>query len=63
MGDGRRVDEAPGAEYVGMRRYYDIGKAWRRLGYEPIVGLQEGIERSVKWFEEERRREAEKKGN
>lgn len=49
-------------KYSCMTRYYDIGKARKRLGYEPIVGLQEGIERSVKWFEEERRREAEKKG-
>jgi sterol-4alpha-carboxylate 3-dehydrogenase (decarboxylating) len=48
--------------YSCMTRYYDIGKAKKRLGYGPIVGLEEGIERSVRWFEEERKREEEKKG-
>ena len=47
--------------YSSMTRYYDIGKAKKMLGYAPIVGLQEGIERSVAWFEEETRREGEKK--
>jgi sterol-4alpha-carboxylate 3-dehydrogenase (decarboxylating) len=49
-------------KYSCMTRYYDIGKARRLLGYAPIVGLQEGIERSVAWFEEEARKEGEKKG-
>jgi sterol-4alpha-carboxylate 3-dehydrogenase (decarboxylating) len=47
--------------YSSMTRYYDIGKAKKLLGYAPIVGLQEGIERSVAWFEQEARRESEKK--
>lgn len=28
-------------------RYHDIGKARRILGYEPVVGLEEGIKRTV----------------
>lgn len=48
-------------KYSCMTRYYDVGKAKKRLGYAPIVGLGEGIERSVRWFEEEGRREGEKK--
>ncbi|KAJ8112515.1 hypothetical protein ONZ43_g5379 [Nemania bipapillata] len=32
-----------------MTRYYDISKAKARLGYEPLVSLDEGIQRSVKW--------------
>ena len=35
--------------YSTMTRYYDITKARRRLGYEPLVGLEEGIRRGVKW--------------
>lgn len=49
-------------KYSCMTRYYDVGKAKKRLGYAPIVGLGEGIEKSVRWFEEERRREGGKKG-
>ncbi|KAH8885187.1 3-beta hydroxysteroid dehydrogenase/isomerase [Thozetella sp. PMI_491] len=36
--------------YATMTRYYDIGKAKRRLGYAPIVSLEEGIKRGVQWF-------------
>lgn len=39
-------------KYSCMTRYYDISKAKRRLGYVPLVGLQDGIERAVKWFAE-----------
>ena len=49
-------------KYSSMTRYYDISKAKKLLGYAPIVGLQEGIETSVAWFQEEERKEAEKKG-
>lgn len=34
-------------KYSIAKRYYNIEKARRMLGYEPIVGLQEGLERSV----------------
>jgi 2-alkyl-3-oxoalkanoate reductase len=29
---------------------YDIGKAKRELGYEPQVGLQEGLRRALTWY-------------
>ncbi|KAI0413527.1 sterol-4-alpha-carboxylate 3-dehydrogenase [Xylaria grammica] len=32
-----------------MTRYYNISKAKDRLGYEPLVALDEGIRRSVEW--------------
>ncbi|KAL2262852.1 hypothetical protein VTK26DRAFT_9239 [Humicola hyalothermophila] len=35
--------------YSCMTRYYNITKAKRRLGYKPLVSLDEGIKRSVKW--------------
>lgn len=35
--------------YSCMTRYYDISKAKRRLGYKPLVSLDEGVRRSVKW--------------
>ena len=47
--------------YACMTRYYDCAKAKRRLGYRPLVGLQEGIERSVRWFMEKEKKEGEKK--
>lgn len=33
--------------YTCMTRYYNIDKAKKRLGYRPLVGLQEGIRRGV----------------
>ncbi|KZF23740.1 hypothetical protein L228DRAFT_267710 [Xylona heveae TC161] len=36
--------------YSCMTRYYNIGKAKERLGYRPIVSLDEGVERTTKWF-------------
>jgi len=35
--------------YSCMTRYYDISKAKKRLGYKPLVSLEEGVKRSVKW--------------
>ncbi|KAI1263095.1 C-3 sterol dehydrogenase/C-4-like protein [Xylariaceae sp. FL1019] len=32
-----------------MTRYYDISKARRRLGYEPLTTLADGVRRTVKW--------------
>lgn len=48
-------------KYSSMTRYYDCGKARQRLGYAPIVGLNEGLKRGVKWFEDQRTKEASKK--
>ncbi|KAE8440693.1 hypothetical protein EG329_006811 [Mollisiaceae sp. DMI_Dod_QoI] len=49
-------------KYSCMTRYYDCGKAKQRLGYAALVGLPEGIEKSVKYILEEQRIESEKKG-
>ena len=38
--------------YSCMSRYYSIDKAKKRLGYKPIWGMVEGIERSMRWFRE-----------
>ncbi|EOO02089.1 putative sterol-4-alpha-carboxylate 3-dehydrogenase protein [Phaeoacremonium minimum UCRPA7] len=35
--------------YATMTRYYDISKAKRRLGYKPIVPLEDGLRRAVRW--------------
>lgn len=35
--------------YSCMTRYYDITKARRRLGYQPLVKLSEGVKRAVDW--------------
>jgi sterol-4alpha-carboxylate 3-dehydrogenase (decarboxylating) len=45
-----------------MTRYYDCGKAKKRLGYRPIVGLEEGLKRSIEWFMKEERKAGEQKG-
>ncbi|KAA6409892.1 MAG: hypothetical protein FRX48_06505 [Lasallia pustulata] len=37
-----------------MTRYYNIGKAKRRLGYRPLVGMEEGVQRSTAWFRGQR---------
>ncbi|GAA5824472.1 hypothetical protein JCM10212_003545 [Sporobolomyces blumeae] len=38
--------------YSTVNRYYNIERARRVLGYEPIVGLEEGIKRAVAWYKE-----------
>ena len=48
--------------YSCMTRYYDISKAKKRLGYTPIVSLEDGVVRAVKWFQAEEAKDAEKKG-
>ncbi|KAH8722736.1 hydroxysteroid dehydrogenase [Phaeosphaeriaceae sp. PMI808] len=37
-------------KYTTMERTLDMTKAKTRLGYSPQVGMQEGINRSAKWF-------------
>ena len=41
------LDAAPGDVPL---TYADVSKARRMIGYEPKVGVEEGIERYVKWF-------------
>ncbi|GAA5889968.1 hypothetical protein JCM6882_009185 [Rhodosporidiobolus microsporus] len=38
--------------YSTVNRYYNIEKARRILGYEPIIGVEEGIKRAVAWYKE-----------
>ncbi|KAI9838637.1 MAG: hypothetical protein M1819_004951 [Sarea resinae] len=47
--------------YSCMTRYYNIDKAKRRLGYKPLVSLEEGVQKSVKWFLEQEQQVNEKK--
>ena len=47
--------------YTNMTRYFSIDKAVSRLGYAPLYNMQEAVQRSVKWFLEEEKRDAEKK--
>ncbi|KAK0535842.1 erg26, C-3 sterol dehydrogenase [Tilletia horrida] len=39
--------------YTASARYHNIEKARRVLGYEPIVGMEEAINRSVEWWTSE----------
>lgn len=41
---------AQAARYACMHRYYSCEKLKRRTGYKPVVGIEEGLERSVKEF-------------
>jgi sterol-4alpha-carboxylate 3-dehydrogenase (decarboxylating) len=43
--------------YSSMTRYYDIGKAKRRLGYKPLVSLDDAVRRSVQWFLDQEKKE------
>ena len=50
---GRETEANPGAvRYLARTGTYSIEKARTRLGYEPAVGLEEGLERSRAWAEE-----------
>lgn len=44
------------AIFATMTRYYSITKAKSILGYTPLWTLQEGIDRSVQWFNEEEKK-------
>jgi nucleoside-diphosphate-sugar epimerase len=43
----RRVD------WYRQNRAFDIGKAKRDLGYQPAVGLDEGLKRTAEWYRRE----------
>jgi nucleoside-diphosphate-sugar epimerase len=49
---GARVEPVYGEERAGDVRdsQADIGKARRLLGYEPIVGLADGLQKTVEWY-------------
>lgn len=48
--------------YSTMSKYHSISKARSRLGYEPLVPLDEGIRRGVRYILEQEQKESEKKG-
>jgi sterol-4alpha-carboxylate 3-dehydrogenase (decarboxylating) len=41
-----------GVRYSCITRTLNIDKAKKMLRYRPIVGMQEGLERTVRWFQE-----------
>ena len=45
-----------------MSKYHSINKARQRLGYEPLVTLDEGIKRGVQYILEQDKKAGEKKG-
>jgi len=49
-------------KYSCIDRYYSCEKLKRRCGYLPVVGVEEGMVRSVKWFKEWEESEAAKEG-
>ena len=49
-------------EFLLYTRTYSIQKARERLGYEPMLSMDEAVRRAVKWAEGEWPAEGEKKG-
>jgi sterol-4alpha-carboxylate 3-dehydrogenase (decarboxylating) len=47
-------------KYALINRYYSCEKAKERLGYFPIVPIDEGILRSIKWFKDDEEAEKQK---
>jgi len=47
--------------YVSFNRYFNITKARTLLGYEPVVGYKEGIQRTMAHFIEQEEIQAKKK--
>lgn len=39
-------------KYSCMTRYFDTGRARSVLGYKPVWGLDEGVERTIRWWKE-----------
>ena len=50
LGKEPRVDWLPPQPGDVPRTYADIGRARAELGYDPRVGLEEGLRRFVEWF-------------
>ena len=45
--------------YSALTRYFNIDKARKRLGYEPVTGVEVGLKRSVEWLMEKEKADAE----
>ncbi|KAL8784038.1 MAG: hypothetical protein Q9195_009206 [Heterodermia aff. obscurata] len=54
LGVGKPTISWKGINYSTMTRYYNIEKARRMLGYQPKVGMEEGILRTVQFIQAER---------
>lgn len=52
--DDFRYEYAPARDGEIIRNYADISKAEKRLGYKPRVSIEEGVKRTVGWFEKYR---------
>ncbi|KAI5450981.1 erg26, C-3 sterol dehydrogenase [Naganishia albida] len=46
-------------KFATQKRYYNAERARRLLGYEPIVGVEEGLKRTMEWYNAEEQRKAE----
>ena len=57
-GSRSKVINLPLPQDDPRRRRPDIGRAKAILGWEPKVGLQEGLDATVEWFSDERHRSA-----
>lgn len=40
-------------KFATQKRYYNVERARRLLGYEPIVGVEDGIRRTIDWYNAE----------
>ncbi|KIW92321.1 uncharacterized protein Z519_07305 [Cladophialophora bantiana CBS 173.52] len=49
-------------KYATISRYYSCEKLMKRTGYVPVVGLDEGFARSVRWFKEDEQQQLREKG-
>lgn len=56
-GSSSRIHTAPGRQDDPVRRQPDITKARTRLGWEPRIGPEEGLARTIAWFREELERD------
>jgi UDP-glucuronate 4-epimerase len=50
LGKKAEIEELPEQPGDVPITYADIGKARRLLGYDPQVGIEQGVERFVRWF-------------
>ncbi|KAJ9106818.1 hypothetical protein QFC19_002945 [Naganishia cerealis] len=51
-------------KFATQKRYYNAERARRLLGYEPVVGVEEGLKRTMEWYNAEEQRKVEAaKGN
>jgi UDP-glucuronate 4-epimerase len=54
LGKKAKIKKAPLGNGEATKTYADISKAQKAFGYSPKISIDEGLERYVKWFLEER---------